>query len=79
MLTVIVHVMNEDPIVCEIDEMPNPKDQTLVINNPRLRDGKDVHYVNEDVTTLVLPWHRINFVQIMPSADAEDVLGFVRE
>lgn len=79
MITVIVHVANEDPIVCEIDEMPNPQDQTLIINNPRLRDGKDVHYVNEDVTTLVLPWHRINFVQIMPSADAEEVIGFVRD
>lgn len=79
MITVIVHVANEDPIVCEIEGMPNPQDQTLTINNPRLRDGKDVHYVNEDVSTLVLPWHRINFVQIMPSADAEDIIGFVRE
>jgi hypothetical protein len=79
MITVIVHVANEDPIVCEIDKMPDPQDQLLVLNNPRLRDGKDVHYVDEDVTTLVFPVHRINFIQILPSADVEDVIGFVRE
>ncbi len=79
MITVIVHVANEDPIVCEIEKMPDPQDQLLVLNNPRLRDGKDVHYVDEDVTTLVFPVHRINFIQILPSADVEDVIGFVRE
>ncbi|GAB4273287.1 MAG: hypothetical protein Kow0080_20720 [Candidatus Promineifilaceae bacterium] len=79
MITVIVHVANEDPIVCEIEKIPDPQDQLLVLNNPRLRDGKDVHYVDEDVTTLVFPVHRINFIQILPSADVEDVIGFVRE
>ncbi|RMD49065.1 MAG: hypothetical protein D6835_05720 [Candidatus Thermofonsia bacterium] len=79
MITVIVHVANEDPIVCEIEKMPDPQDQLLVLNNPRLRDGKDVHYVDEDVTTLVFPVHRINFIQILPSADVEEVIGFVRE
>lgn len=79
MITVIVHVANEDPIVCEIEKIPDPQDQLLVLNNPRLRDGKDVHYVDEDVTTLVFPIHRINFIQILPSADVEDVIGFVRD
>jgi len=79
MLTFIVHIVNEDPIVCEVEEMPDPTDQFLVLHNPRRRDGKDVHYLDEDVTSMMIPWHRINFVQLMPSADVEEVIGFVRE
>lgn len=79
MLTFIVHIVNEDPVVCEVAEMPDPSDQFLVLHNPRRRDGKDVHYLDEDVTSMMVPWHRINFVQLMPSADVEEVIGFVRE
>jgi hypothetical protein len=71
--------VNEDPVVCEVDEMPDPTDQFLVLHNPRRRDGKDVHYLDEDVTSMMVPWHRINFVQLMPSTDVEEVIGFVRE
>lgn len=79
MLTVIVHIVNEDPIVCEVYEMPGAMDQFIVLHNPRRRDGKDIHYLDEDVTSMMVPWHRINFVQLMPSADVEEVIGFVRE
>lgn len=79
MQTVIVHITNEDPVVCEIDTMPEATDQILVIHNPRRRDGKDVHYLDEDVSTVIFPWHRINFVQVLPSAEVEEVIGFVRE
>lgn len=79
MLTVIVHIVNEDPVVCEVERMPDPTDQFLLLQNPRRRDGKDVHYLDEDVTSMMVPWHRINFVQLMPSADVEEVIGFVRE
>lgn len=79
MLTVIVHIVNEDPVVCEVGKMPDPTDQFLLLHNPRRRDGKDIHYLDEDVTSMMIPWHRINFVQLMPSADVEEVIGFVRE
>ena len=79
MHTVIVHVANDDPVVCEIEEMPDPKDQILIGHIPRRRDGKDVHYVDEEVSSVIFPWHRINLVQIIPSADVEEVIGFVRE
>jgi hypothetical protein len=49
------------------------------MQNPRRRDGKDLHYLDEDVTSMIVPWHRINFIQLLPSADAEEIIGFVRE
>jgi hypothetical protein len=79
MQTVIVHIANEDPVVCEVDQLPNPTAQMVTIHNPRKRDGMDVHYVDEEVTMLIIPMHRINFIQVMPAAGEEDVIGFVRE
>ena len=77
-VTVIVHIANEEPVVCEVDELPDPRDQVIVLSNPRMRDGKELPYLEEDVSKLIVPWHRINYVQVLPSAETEDVIGFVR-
>jgi hypothetical protein len=79
MKTIIVHIANEDAIVGEVEELPEPIDQTVTIQNPRRRDGMDIHYVVEEVSTLIIPWHRINFIQVLPAGGEEDVIGFVRE
>ena len=79
MITVIVHIANEDAIICELEEMPDQSALYLHLHNPRRRDGKDVHYLDEDVTMMLVPWRRINFIQLLPSAEAEEVMGFVRE
>jgi hypothetical protein len=79
MISVVVHIANEDAIVCELDEAPGTTDQFILLQNPRRRDGKDIHYLDEDVTSMLVPWHRINFIQLLPSAETEDVIGFVRE
>lgn len=76
---IIVHIVNEDPIVGEVEQLPEPTDQYVLISNPRLRDGKDLHYLEDEATAMMLPWHRINFVEVMPSADLEDVVSIVRE
>lgn len=78
-ISVIVHISNEEPIVCELEELPGPQDQIVMLTNPRRRDGKELTYLEEDVSRLIIPWHRINFVQVLPSAEIEDVIGFVRE
>ncbi len=79
MQSVIVHVASEDPIVCEIEDLPGPQDVLVLIHNPRRRDGMDLHYLDEDVNSVIFPIHRINFIQVLPSAEVSDVVGFVRE
>jgi hypothetical protein len=79
MISLIVHINNEDAVVCEMEEMPIPNSSYMTLLNPRLRDGSDLHYLDEHVTSMMIPWHRINFVQILPSAETEDVIGFVRD
>jgi len=79
MVSIILHISNEDPIVCEMDEIPPPTSNFFTVHNPRKRDGKDIHYLDEDVTSMIVPLHRVNFIQLMPSGDVEEVFGFVRE
>lgn len=78
-VTVIVHIANEEPIVCEVEELPDSKDQIMLLSNPRMRDGKELHFLAEDVSRIIVPWHRINYVQVLPSAEVEEVIGFVRD
>jgi hypothetical protein len=78
-VSVIVHINNEDAVKGEVDKMPDPRDTLVIINNPQRRDGKDLHYLIEEVNTMIVPFHRINFIQILPSADVDEVIGFVRE
>lgn len=78
-VTVIVHINNEDAVVGELEDVPAATDQLIILQNPRRRDGKDVHYLDEEVNMMIVPFHRINFIQIMPSADVEEIIGFIRE
>lgn len=78
-ISVIVHIANEEPIVGEIEEMPRPGDNVLVLSNPRKRDGRDVPFLADNVTTVIWPWERISFVEVMPSITDEEIIGFVRE
>lgn len=79
MISVIVHVVNEEPIACEVEALPQPQDTLLFVHNPRRRDGMEIHYLDEDVNHVIYPIHRINFIQILPSADIGEVFSFVRE
>lgn len=77
--TVLLHISNEDPVVGEVEELPSPEDTSITVNNPRLRDGKDLPYLAGNVVTVVWPMHRINFIEIMPTAEEQEVIGYVRE
>ena len=79
MQTILVHISNEEPILAEIEELPTPADQAIFCINPRRRDGKDLHYVLPEVQTIIIPWWRINFVEIMPSGEEEEIVAFYRD
>ena len=78
-LTVIIHVQNEEAIVAEIDDLPDLAQQAILVSNPRRIDGKDLQYLAENVTQVIFPISRINFIEIMPTREEEEIIGFVRE
>jgi hypothetical protein len=79
MPTVLVHIANEDPILGEISELPGPADQTILVKNPRRRDGKDLHYLQANVTDVIWPLSRVAFIEVIPGSEEEQIIGFVRD
>lgn len=77
--TLLIHLLNEDPMVGEVEELPAPGDVSICVQNPRKRDGKDLSYIQNDVTTVFLPWTRISFIEVLPSGAEDEIIGFVRE
>jgi hypothetical protein len=79
-IEIILHISGEEPIVGEIDEMPTPSDNILIVKNPRKRDGKDLNYISAtEITSVIWPWDKVNFLEILPSEQEEEVFSFVRE
>jgi hypothetical protein len=79
MPSVVIHIANEDPIMGEINELPDPGDQSVLVKNPRRRDGKDLHYLQANVTEVIWPMSRIAFIEVLPSGEEEQIIGFVRD
>ncbi|NCF66768.1 MAG: hypothetical protein JSV68_14350 [Anaerolineaceae bacterium] len=76
---VMLRLIDEQLILGEIEQLPNPADQFMIIRNPRQRDGMKLAYLQDDVTTILIPWHQIAYVQLLPGSGIEKVIGFVRE
>lgn len=71
MLSLLLHVANSEPIKVDVEEMPDPRDVFIVGKNPRERNDKELEIYDEGVTTVIYPLWRINYIQVLPSADDE--------
>ncbi len=78
-IEVILHLQNEDPVVAEIESLPDPTHLNILITNPRRRDGRPLHYVTEGARAFIFPWSRISFIEVMGEEEAEEVVEFFRE
>ena len=78
-ISVILHVAGDEPVLGEVDELPEPSDYLFKITHPRRLDGKDLSYLVDNVSIVYYPVHRVNFLEILPSREEEEIIGFVRE
>jgi hypothetical protein len=76
---IVIHIQNQDPVLCEVDELPAPTDRLLTVRNPRRVDGKDLTYIAENVMTVLWPVDHINFIEVLGGEEEDQIIGFVRE
>lgn len=79
MPTVLVHLLNDDPVQGEMESIPSAVDNLFIVKNPRRRDGKDLPYLEPNVSTVIFTLQRVNYIEVMPSGDEEEIITFIRE
>ena len=78
-LTVLVHLLNEEPVLAEVERIPEATDQVLILSNVRRRDGREVSFLLPEAGVVIFPWARIQCVEVMPGESDEQVVSFIRE
>ncbi|MFZ2880676.1 MAG: hypothetical protein WA009_14145, partial [Phototrophicaceae bacterium] len=71
MMSILVHLANSEPIKLDVEALPNPNDTVLVGRNPRDHVDRELNWIDEGVRMVILPWWRINYVQVLPSAEEQ--------
>jgi len=79
MPSVLIHIANEDPVLGEVEQLPTANDTTILVKNPRRRDGKDLIYLLANVTQVIWPMTRVSFIELLPGDDEEELVSFIRE
>lgn len=77
--TILLHIANDEPVLADVEELPSPTDQAVLCSNIRKRDGKDVHYIDAQAVSFLIPWHRIMLLEIIGAEEEGEIVGFVRE
>ncbi len=71
MISVLVHILNQESVKMDIEEIPAPGDVSLIGKNPREKTDKEVNWVEDGVTTVVIPMWRITLIEVLPSLEEE--------
>ena len=77
--TVILHLTGEASVLGEVEELPKPADNIITLTNPRLRDGKDIHYLEPNVVKVIWPLAKVALIEVIESQEEESLIGFVSE
>jgi hypothetical protein len=71
--TLYVHPNGEEAFLMEVDALPSSQDTLIIGRHPRRRDNREVPYILSEVTTIIFPLQRINFIEVMPSGEDEEI------
>lgn len=90
-LQAIIHIVGEDAVLAELDQVPDPTHNFIVCRNLRKKDGKSLPYLADEATAVLYAWSRITFIELMgelaggvttqkaPTTQGTTVLGFFRD
>ena len=77
--TLLLHILGEQTVLAEAEQLPSPGDNTITVTNLRQRDGKDLSNVDAGSTHFIFPWTRIYFIEVLGAEEEEEIVGFARD
>lgn len=63
---VVIHLLNEQPLLADLPEEPGPTDRNLICTNLRTLSGQRPVFVDAVESTFVFPYAHIRFLEIRP-------------
>jgi hypothetical protein len=69
---VIIHLLNDLPILADVDALPSGGDRSLRCTNIRTVDGKKPSFVHDQAGTFILPLSTIRLIE----APSDGLAGF---
>ena len=64
----VLHIMNEQPMLADLFEMPTPGDAVLRCTNLRTMNGKRPVFVDDSMSVFFFPYLHLRFVELMPAS-----------
>jgi len=64
----VLHIMNEQPMLADLFEMPTPGDVILRCTNLRTMNGKRPVFVDDSMSVFFFPYLHLRFVELMPAS-----------
>ena len=65
---VVVHILNEQPLLADLYELPKSEDQGLLCTNLRMMDGKKPIFIDRIESVFFFPYLHIRFLEIPPAS-----------
>ena len=72
MITLQNHIANQEPIKLDVEDMPEMSDYAIMGSNPRDRQDRELTWIDDGVNTIMVPWSRINYIQVLPDQGAQE-------
>ena len=69
----VIHIVNEQPLLADLFEIPAPRDVGLLCTNVRTMAGTRPVFIDRIDSVFFFPYRNIRFVEIMPGSDANAV------
>jgi hypothetical protein len=65
----VIHIINEQPLLADLFQVPTSTDVSLVCTNLRTMNGTRPVFADHIESTFVFPLDHIRFVEIQPGSD----------
>ena len=75
-IRVVVHVLDDEPFLADIDELPDPSATCVRFKNPTTREFKQVKWTMGPVQSVIFSMSRITFIEV--PIIAGEIQGFVK-
>jgi hypothetical protein len=67
---VVIHLINEQPMLADVEALPAPSDVAFVCTNLRSMNGTRPVFIDRSESTFVFPYAHIRFVELPSAAGA---------